>query len=642
MSAVFSSPNSFINFSRNLKKPHPPWKDLDLRKKHNGIKNLPFNTINEEQNGKKPALLLVAPSSVPSKTISAAEKVLNIPAENQNIIQRDTVLEKKKNPKTYPMGYFGVKESAQKRKLDSLMGSSTTLKDVHKKEIQRKEQKISERPLTQVELWEKNRSSYKTLGSEHAAAAMKRDGNAWEDEDGYSKTREPPAFRDGYNNTLRVKPLPEAHLNNGLSSLPFRSANNYQPNSISAPLKGWTIAQSSRKMEQAAPAVANRASINESAGGSARSKDMVHRIVQNPDLSTAIGRYFLSGIRSGLYGLKSKNVNAIASLFKKENSTDALNGVGAEGQVFGKSEENATKDGSRVQGEIALLLRAIESLEAPHDYVKNPTIAESPLRQDAVSLSRALGNAFVSIGLTLPAGPRDDPKKNDSMALRLGSRLMGSVDLLGGSALSESLKSSHADAAILNNRKEVAIALGRAFMHLQNISAKSDIHAKIDSEVNDRTIANIGKLTLQILESTATRSTGKTLFSANLRKEVIAKAIGAALMNLEAINYGSKTSLYDSERDGKTENSSDRQHSVVGPVGPQRESKLRSLTRMNAPRELSWDREAAPSKILGTGTQGQNNLTIRMNKPHEIIVKRPILGGRDFAPPLLEQRTIKR
>jgi len=563
-----------------------------------------------------------------------------------------------------PMGDFRFNEKAKERMLENLLGLTPK---TEKRELLIKEQDKDERPMTEMEKWEHDRQRLQVVSEESTQLAFKRDEGAWTDIDGYQQTREPPAFRDGFNTTLRVKPLPEAHLNNGLTQLPQR-ATGMAPVADGPQLYSWTQARTTLHQERPIVTHSSRGSQgNHSASvrtqqvhrlpmnpelevnqpmkpseiaaitelrikkvrgpqskelrvewpskpsgstGILKQKlihklksngelnptlkgqefsglvgnikgDLIHRMVQNPDLITVLGKYFMRGISSQLSGLKSKPKSDV-STSRFEHGTSELDGSGAKSNIEGQS-GISEKDGTRVQGEVELLLKAISCEEAPAGH-HTPLDVEESKRQEN-ELGRFLGNAFVSLGLTLPAGKKDDPLRNDSVALKLGDRMMGPVEA-GSSAplIPESL------------RKEVAIALGRAVLHLRMASQGVEggkTASVTDKEVKDRDLrVSIGRLTLQLLESTANRA-GKSLTKDPKRREVLANALGSTVLALTSSN----------SRDLKTD-----RNKTEAPL-------LKSLPTVQGPSSSSHS-----AKI------------IRQNKPIDLVVKRPLLPGRDMAP----------
>lgn len=486
-------------------------------------------------------------------------------------------------PIAVPLGDFRFNERARARQLDVLMG---VFPKSERNEIIVNEQRSVDRPQTRDEEWEESRDRALQVSKEHSEVALKRDGSSWADEDGYSKVLEPPAFRDGFNNILRVKPPQDENLHNGLDSLPERRGIQNGAFGSSAAINSWTKVATTMHEQRPLVEPTNRASM--SVMQSARAKDLIHRVMQRPEVSAALGKYFMKGITAELVGLKSRDIKILESAFRHEHGTLELEGGGKVGET-GKSDESPDKDGSRMKGEIELLLRALETLEVPTGH-KGVTLTEDA-RRNGVALSRALGNAFVNLGMTLPAGPRDDPLRNDSVAIELGERIMMSGD---GPQLGK--QASKIEEGF---RKEVATALGRAMLHLQaaaGIQASRGFATARDADQKERIMKlAVGRLTLQLLESTAARS-GKSITKDPLRSEVLAKALGAAFIQMESI----------ASRNRETD---------------RKKSEVATLNRGGAP--------TGPSK------SSNEKMIVRINKPSEVIVQRPIIGGRDAAPPTI-------
>lgn len=355
-----------------------------------------------------------------------------------------------------PMGDFRYNEQARTRRLENLMG---TQPKQEKNEIKNNDLDLKDRPLSEIELAELKKQRSQQLAIEAKTVALKRDGSAWADEDGYA-TKEAPAFRDGFNNTLRVKPNQEDHLHNGLKSLKL-----------------------------------NTNSSNESLSIPTRSNDQIHRLSRRPDIAAVIGSYFVKGMSSNdLHGIKSRDIVKIKSLFRNEHSTDVLEGGG------------------------------IHGIEQKSDDL--PETEES--KRQMTLISKALGNTFVNLGMTLPAGKRDDPLRNDSIALKLGNRIMS--DTVG-------IRTDEIPKMEESSRREVAIALGRAILHIKaaaGLEASRGPRSIVDSAHKDRTLKMaVGKLTLQLIEATASRS-GKVVVKDQHRREVLANALGNAVFQMEA------------------------------------------------------------------------------------------------------------
>jgi hypothetical protein len=338
----------------------------------------------------------------------------------------------------YPMGDF--RNQKTNRKFESLLGVQP------RQERRELEAFADERQDTDLEAWEKRRALAQERAEKDAEVAMKKDESAWVDEDGYSQIREAPAFRDGLNTTLRVKPPPEDHLHNGLKLAKDRQDNVNLPQ------------------------------------GAAPRTGIVRATARRADIAQGMGLVFIRGL-AGLDGAKSRNL---------------------------------VKDGERVEGEVELLLRALETVELPQGHVGEVVDAEGGKRQEVIA--NALGNAFMDIGMTAPAGVREDPLRNDVVAIDIGQRMMLGAE--GGRTLPMLTEPAL--------RHEVALAVGRAMLHLRaaaGIEASRSTAPIVEGNQNDRTRIALGRLTLQLLEAGATRA-GKVVTKDPVRREVLARALG--------------------------------------------------------------------------------------------------------------------
>jgi hypothetical protein len=452
-----------------------------------------------------------------------------------------------------PLGDFRVNERSKSRRLDSLMG---TTPKVERGEFINPVLAPSQRPKTEVELWETRRERAKIISKEDASVALKRDGSAWTDKDGYSKAPEAPAFRDGYNNTLRVLPPQEEHLHNGLQSMKLRS----NPASEKGPSLAPSHIKSTHKPERKEAFTKQKRVASEVVKNPGRSSDFIHRASLRPEIHDLLANYFVKGVSLGVTATKSRDVQTLVSLFRHEHSTSQLEG----GAAIGEANEHARE-------------------EVPE--------AEDARRKES-ELTRGLGNAFVSLGMTLPAGSREDPLRNDSVALEMGNRVMMAVE---GSKSTPVI----VEAGL---RKEVAIALGRALLHIQNAAgiSASRGNVTVDKTQKDRTLkVSVGHLTLQLLEATASRS-GKILTRDPVRREILASALGKAVMQMDALSIESASNKHETDRNSK------------------------EAVAINKP--------LIPETLSSLALQSKNISKGRENKIRDILVRRPILPGAD-APP---------
>jgi hypothetical protein len=275
----------------------------------------------------------------------------------------------------------------------------------------------------------------------------------------------------------------------------------------------------------------------------------VRAVNRRAEVAEAVGLLFMRGITTGLEGSKSRDM---------------------------------VKDGSRVDGEVELLLRALKAVEVPEGYVGETAEVQDSRRQEV--LSKYLGSAFVDIGMTAPAGTRDDPLRNDVVAIDLGNRMMLSaeagrtVPLFSEPTL----------------RREVALACGRAMLHLRaaaGIEASRSTAPISDSGHQDRTKIAVGRLTLQLLEAGASRA-GKVLTKDPVRREILAKTLGGIVQ-------------MDANEDRETT----------------QERKKAELSQLHRPAALGGT-YISSSKLPEVA---------RMNRPNESINRRPNLPNVEIA-----------
>lgn len=454
--------------------------------------------------------------------------------------------------KVYPMGDFRFNQQAKERRLENLMG---TVPKQERNEIKNNDLNENDRPLSEIDEALKIKERARTIASEASFVALKRDSNAISDEDGYKPMEGPPAFRDGFNNILRVKPQQEDHLHNGLKSLKLQT--NASIETSTSGLQQGTVAIPTNHKERKQLTFNNRSQTT-LLHAKSKSNDQVYRLSQKPDITKIIGSYFVKGISSESVGSKSRDSETVKSLFRHEKITDSLIGGGL----------------------------GIAGVENKSDDLPETEEAKRHL----ILVSKALGSAFINLGMTLPAGKRDDPLRNDSIALELGNRLM-----MDNAAGHRTLDIPHMEES---TRKEVAIALGRTILHLKaaaGIEASRGQKSIIDSQYKDRTIQiAVGQLTLQLLEA-STSQIGKISIKDQTRREILANAIGKAIIHMEA------GTIRKQETDrNKVELNVNMTNSATGPT--------------------------MASK--GVAFQPQKN---------NIIVHRAILPGKDSAPPDIER-----
>jgi hypothetical protein len=250
---------------------------------------------------------------------------------------------------------------------------------------------------------------------------------------------------------------------------------------------------------------------------------------------------------------------------------------------------------------------------APDGHVKETAHVEKSRLKNA-EVFRKIGNAFLSLGLTLPAGKRDDPLRNDSVAFKLGNTLMQSdhAGTRGEAPLIED-----------NMRQEVCTALGRAILHIRNaagIQANSVLRPQSDTYERDRAFkSSVGKLTLQLLEGAGTLR--NSVPQDPKRKEVFLEALGAVMIKLEGV----ATRTQQTERDREDKSLLNRLPAAVGPQAKQKLPELKPHVRPDRPevkrvgstlQKESSTRESPLIRTLNTGNH---------------LVKRPLLPSGQMA-----------
>lgn len=154
---------------------------------------------------------------------------------------------------------------------------------------------------------------------------------------------------------------------------------------------------------------------------------------------------------------------------------------------------------------------------------KNATLTKEQIKRHE-TISKLLGNAFVNIGTTLPLnGKRDDPLRNDSIALKMGLSIMNAENLGVRSFLIPKIEESL--------RNEVAIALGRTMLHLRqaaNIEASRSLSGPIIDKDKKSLNATVGRLAIQLIENAALRSNEKLIKDRNKIELLNFKRTGVA------------------------------------------------------------------------------------------------------------------
>jgi hypothetical protein len=316
-----------------------------------------------------------------------------------------------------------------------------------------------------------------------------------------------------------------------------------------------------------------------SAVASARATDQIHRkISQRADFAQAIGAYFMRGIQNGV-------------LFQADQEVEA----------------------GTLRDEIALLLRSFKHEELPEGYIVDTASVEQSRMKNA-EVFKVLGNAFVNLGMTLPAGTREDPLRNDVVAFKLGNTIMQS-DHAGVRTEAPEIEESM--------RKEVATALGRAILHIRNaagIHANSILRPESDTYMRDRAFkTSVGRLTLQLLEGAASRV--KFIPEDPKRKEVFIEALGGVMIKLEAM--ASRAMNTDRHREDRSALA--RLPAAAGPDASRKNPEMKPVVKVERP-----EVKRVGSTIQKESTTRESQVGRKTNTG-DITVRRPILPLRSIA-----------
>jgi hypothetical protein len=453
----------------------------------------------------------------------------------------------------YPMGDFRAPDKGKLRKMEILMG--TSIPSVKKSEIINDDISSSSIPLSEKEIWENERLQLLKKGKEYAQVSKKLDGSAWVDEDGYATTKEVPAFREGFNSTLRVKPPQNSNLHNGLISLAERKAvmidaTENGSKSIDVPSTIHKNVKSSHTLKFKNVPQSGMESVHQM---QEKREDKIFRLSTREDISELLGNFFIKAIENGVGKIgPEKQYSRLQMMFEKHKG----------------------------EGEI--------------------------------NIAKELGKLFISLGTTLPIAhstigekeTREASKKHDSISLNIGLKMMEFLGNNSGSGNKPRILQIEDSI-----RKEVAIAFGRAFLHVQSTAGLEYSNnflkgtTKYDGNNKDRTLkGSIGKLTLQLLESVSSQNPNLSkIMNDPIRREVLAKEIGSVLMQLET--PASRELLLD------------------------RSEKQAAELLNNVPKNEGTEFTQWPSSMKNTLKDS------KLNKQSDILMKRHVIGGRDAPPP---------
>jgi hypothetical protein len=415
-------------------------------------------------------------------------------------------------------GDFTVNSAALSKKYREVLMGRGPEDGLERKEIERDESDFDqEQNLNENQAHVKNSIREKLVNKAKTVAkvAMKMDGSAELDEDGYKTAiTEDQKFRVQEQTRKRVKiPFPisyQSRQNEGLLArkLALTSQNEKQavaPDFITTSKHS----ESDRKRANAPvnPEVTDYAK-------KARSSDVIHEtILKRDDLTVEIGKLFLR-----IIGTDVDLVSSFSSLTEESKRN---------GQV--------------------LILKEIQKLLVPsHEEQHEEKIVEGGTREEVELLASHLGKVFVDIGLTLPSGLSvEDARRNDAIALSIGSRAIQNSVGVGGLLKSGFTRTDSQKSELL------ATAMGRILLHLRG--ASQVMTARMESpeiqQSRDSSILALGRLTLQMIEQSATNKIER--FEIRRQNDDLVRKLGLAVFS--GVSAQSlKPFLEEAKRNGTT------------------------------------------------------------------------------------------
>ena len=340
----------------------------------------------------------------------------------------------------------------------------------------------------QLEAANKLRVKLMQKAKSEAKTAMKMDGNADLDLEGYvNSTSDSQHFRveDGLNTHRTLLP-PRSNNSNVRQNDKALKRHTVPETETRGGVKPEVVKQKIERPRSNAPAQPIFQHSKKS------NFDVVQKTLQKrDDLTLEIGKLFLK-----IAGVEMKSI---------------------------KSEVD--QEGIRRVGQV-LILREME-LVKPDFENKEARFVEDSNRQEIELLAAHLGKMFVDIGLTLPSGLNvNESKKNDVIAYNVGSKAIHNADGFVSSGAMSNLTMEESKRNDL-----LSIAIGRILLHLRG--ASQDVSAKMASPnvvlKDTSSILALGRLTLQMIEQSAS-ATQKSFYESRKHGEEFIKRLGLAVM----------------------------------------------------------------------------------------------------------------
>jgi hypothetical protein len=327
---------------------------------------------------------------------------------------------------------FSYDDLGKQRKLESLFGYNVPRPREEWIEI---EQENQDTPETETEKWEKKRNDLKEYSERDRAVAYKRDELAEVDEEGYRYEPESPAFRDGYNNTLRIKPPVNPDLHNG-------SEINIQGKALETYF--------SKQKVTSIPSEKPLQSV----------EILKHSPQQQPTVELKVLTPLIKTVR------KNKNDIKIKELFKSQSNIEVFipntNGVKKtllKRDFYSKTLASFVLKALYTENNFGLDLTPDEKQEL-----------KSKFKNGEIELEE-LGKVFVELGFVLAPELRDESKKHefDLKSLKIGQKILY-TELQGKSTEQPILEETV--------KQDLALALGRVMNNLKSLILVENVTLK--------------------------------------------------------------------------------------------------------------------------------------------------------------------
>jgi hypothetical protein len=351
-------------------------------------------------------------------------------------------------------------DSGKQRKLDALMGASVQRP---RQEWVEKEQKEEDKAPTETEIWERNRINAQEYAERDRAVAMKRDELAETDGEGYRFEPESPAFREGFNNTLRVKPPQNLDLHNG-------SEMNIQGKALESFFAKQIVKGNKKEKTQGVELQIENNRVDHDT--EVRVNDPLKATLRANKHDLKIKELFKPQSRVEIFTPNKKGVRK--TLLKR----DLYSGLLASYILKVLFTENNSFDLKLTQ-------------EQKHEL-------KAIFKNGEVEI-KELGKVFVELGFVLPPQMRDETKRVefDAKAMELGRKIMMTMEI-----------NSLAKPMVEESKKEdLALAIGRTMKNLECMVFESSLKNEFTHEKTkkNKEIQNVGKKTLQIIDHLSRR-----------------------------------------------------------------------------------------------------------------------------------------